>query len=151
MKQLLVVYPGTGGATDRLAEAVLRGARSIEDITTIEKLARDAGPEDVLACDGLLLGTPEKFGYMAGLMKDFLERVFYPCEGKLEARPYAIFVSAGNDGSGAVSSIDRIVTGLRLKKIHEPVIVKGAPDDDALARCEELGATIAAGIAYGMF
>jgi multimeric flavodoxin WrbA len=151
MKKLLVVYPGTGGATDRLADAVLRGARSIDDIETVEKLARDAGAEDVLGCDGLLLGTPEKFGYMAGLMKDFLERVFYPCEGKLEARPYAVFVSAGNDGSGAVNSVDRIVTGLRLQKVHDAVIVKGEPDATALARCEELGATVAAGIAYGMF
>jgi multimeric flavodoxin WrbA len=151
MKKLLVVYPGTGGATDRLAEAVLRGARSIGEVETVEKLARDTGAEDVLGCDGVLLGTPEKFGYMAGLMKDFLERVFYPCEGKLEARPYAVFVSAGNDGSGAVNSIDRIVTGLRLKKVHDAVIVKGTPDAAAFARCEELGATIAAGIAYGMF
>jgi multimeric flavodoxin WrbA len=151
MKKLLVVYPGTGGATDRLAEAVLRGARSIDDIETVEKLARDAVAEDMLGCDGLLLGTPEKFGYMAGLMKDFLERVFYPCEGRLEARPYAVFVSAGNDGSGAVGSIERIVAGLRLKKVHEAVIVKGAPDAAALALCEGLGATVAAGIAYGMF
>jgi multimeric flavodoxin WrbA len=151
MRTLLVVYPGTGGATDRLAEAVLRGARTIDDVSVVEKLALDATAEDVLAADGLLLGTPEKFGYMAGLMKDFLERVFYPCEGRLEARPYAVFVSAGNDGSGATNSIDRIVTGLRLKKVHDGVIVKGEPDDVALARCEELGATVAAGIAFGMF
>jgi multimeric flavodoxin WrbA len=151
MKTLLIVYPGTGGATDRLAEAVLRGARSIEDISIVEKLALNATADDVLEADGLLLGSPEKFGYMAGLMKDFLERVFYPCEGKLEARPYAVFVSAGNDGSGAVNSIDRILTGLRLKKVHEGVIVKGEPDAAALARCEELGATVAAGLAFGMF
>ena len=98
-----------------------------------------------------MLGTPEKFGYMAGLMKDFLERVYYVCEGKVEARPYAVFVSAGNDGTGAMNSIDRIVTGLRLKKIHDGVIVKGEPDEAALARCEELGATMAAGIAFGAF
>lgn len=151
MKRLLIVYPGTGGYTDRLAAAVLRGARTIEETETVVLLARDASANDVLNCDGLLLGTPEKFGYMAGLMKDFLERVFYPCEGKLDARPYAVFVSAGNDGTGATTSIDRIITGLRMKKVHEGVIVKGEPDDAALARCEELGATMAAGIAFGMF
>ena len=151
MKRLLIVYPGTGGVTDRLAEAVARGARGIDDADTVVMLARDAAAGDVLGCDGLILGTPEKFGYMAGLMKDFLERVFYPCEGKLEARPYAVFVSAGNDGLGAVSSIDRIVTGLRMKKVHDGVIVKGEPVDAALARCEELGATMAAGIAFGVF
>jgi multimeric flavodoxin WrbA len=151
MKNLLVVYPGTGGITDRLAEAVLRGARSVDDIATVARLAREAVADDVLGCDGLLLGTPEKFGYMAGMMKDFLERVFYSCDSKVEGRPYAIFVSAGNDGTGAVNSIERIVTGLRLKKVHVPVIVKGEPDATALASCEELGATVAAGIAFGMF
>ena len=151
MKNLLIVYPGTGGTTDRLAEAAIRGARSIEEVDALVKLARDAVADDVLNCGGLLLGTPEKFGYMAGLMKDFLERIFYACEGKVEGLPYALFVSAGNDGSGAVTSVERIVTGLRLKQVHEPVIVKGAPDDAALSRCEELGATIAAGIAFGMF
>jgi multimeric flavodoxin WrbA len=151
VKRLLVVYPGTGGTTDRLAESAIRGARGIVEIETRVKLARDATAEDVLNCAGLLLGTPEKFGYMAGLMKDFLERIFYACEGKVEGLPYALFVSAGNDGSGAVSSVERIVTGLRLKKIHEPIVARGAPDAEALARCEELGATMAAGIAYGTF
>jgi multimeric flavodoxin WrbA len=151
VKRLLVVYPGTGGTTDRMAEAAIRGARSIEEVETLVKLARNTDADDVLNCNGLLLGTPEKFGYMAGLMKDFLERIFYACEGKVEGLPYALFVSAGNDGSGAVTSVERIVTGLRLKRVHEPLIVKGEPDAAALARCEELGATVAAGIAYGMF
>jgi multimeric flavodoxin WrbA len=151
VKRLLIVYPGTGGTTDLLAEAAIRGARGIDEIETLVKLAREATAEDVLNCGGLLLGTPEKFGYMAGLMKDFLERIFYACEGKVEGLPYALFVSAGNDGTGAVTSVERIVTGLRLKKIHEPMVAKGAPNAEALAQCEELGATMAAGIAYSMF
>ena len=53
---------------------------------------------DLLAADGLILGTPENFGYMSGMMKDFLERVFYACEGKVNGRPYALFVGAGQDG-----------------------------------------------------
>ena len=64
------------------------------------KRCAEAGPEDLLAADGLILGTPENFGYMSGMMKDFLERIFYACEGKVEGRPCALFVGAGQDGSG---------------------------------------------------
>jgi hypothetical protein len=83
-------------------------------------------------------------------MKDFLERIFYACEGKVEGRPWALFVGAGQDGSGAVSSVERIVTGLRLKKIAEPVVVVKELKPEQLAACEELGAAMAAGIAAGI-
>jgi hypothetical protein len=77
--------------------------------------------------------------------------VFYPCEGKVNGRPYALFVGAGLDGAGAVSSVERIVTGLRLNKIHEPVIGLKDLTPEVLAQCEELGAAFAAGLAMGVF
>jgi multimeric flavodoxin WrbA len=153
MKRLLIAYHTQSGNTGKLAEAVLRGANCIEEpgIEIVLKRAVDATLDDLLACHGLILGTPENFGYMAGMMKDFLDRVFYPAEGKVEALPYAIFISAGNDGTQAPVQIERILTGLRMRRVHDAVIVRGVPDADGLARCEELGATMAAGIAFGMF
>jgi multimeric flavodoxin WrbA len=88
---------------------------------------------------------------MSGMMKDFLERIFYPCEGKVNGRPYALFVSAGQDGSGAVASVERIVTGLRLAKKAEPVVALKELTPATLARCEELGAAFAVGLALGVF
>jgi hypothetical protein len=88
---------------------------------------------------------------MSGAVKDFMDRTFYPVEGRVEGLPYAIYVSAGNDGTGAAGSIERIATGYRFRAIADPVIVVGAPDDAALARCRELGQTMAAGLAYGVF
>jgi len=116
----------------------------------VVKRCAEAGPEDVLAADGLILGTPENFGYMSGMMKDFLERVFYACEGKVAGRPWALFVGAGQDGSGAVSSVERIVTGLRLKRIAEPVVVVKELKPAQIAALEELGAAMAAGLAAGI-
>lgn len=157
MKTLLIVFHTHGVKTATMAEAVERGARNAlkeaeaeSEVQVIAKRAQQAGPEDVLAADALLLGTPENFGYVSGMMKDFLERVFYPCEGKVNGRPYALFVSAGQDGSGAVSSVERIVTGLRLRKAHEPVIGLKELTPEVIARCEELGATFAAGLAVGV-
>ncbi len=157
MKTLLIVFHTHGVKTATMAEAVERGARAAlreveaeSEVRIVVKRCAEAGPEAVLAADALLLGTPENFGTMSGMMKDFLERVFYSCEGKVNGRPYALFVGAGQDGSGAVTSVDRIVTGLRLRKAHEPVIGLRELTPAMIAGCEELGATFAAGLAVGV-
>lgn len=150
MKKLLIVYHSAGVKNAQMAEAVARGARAEEGVEVILKRCAEAGPEDVLAADGLILGTPENFGYMSGMMKDFLERIFYPCEGRIEGRPWALFVGTGLDGAGAVSSVERIVTGLRLKRIAEPIVVVKDVKPEHLARLEELGAAMAAGLAAGI-
>jgi len=151
MKTLLIVYHTGGVKTARMAEAVERGAKSEPGVRVVLKRCAQAGPADLLAADGLILGTPENFGYMSGMMKDFLERVFYACEGKVSGRPYALFVGAGQDGSGAVSSVERIVLGLRLNRVHAPVVAVKDLQESHLRQCEELGAAFAAGLALGVF
>ena len=151
MKTLLIVYHTGGVKTARMAESVERGARGEDNVKVVVKRCADAGPADLLAADGLILGTPENFGYMSGMLKDFLERVFYACEGKVNGRPYALFVGAGQDGSGAVNSVERIVTGLRMEKRSEPIIGLKELTPEVLTKCEELGAAFAAGLALGVF
>lgn len=152
MKRLLIVYHSQTGNTARMAEAVLAGARGMADETeTVMKRAFDAGIEDLLACHGIIVGTPENFGYMSGAVKDFFDRTYYPAEGKTVALPYAVFVSAGNDGRGAVREIGRIATGYQWKAVAEPVISRKQVTAADLARCEELGATLAAGIGFGLY
>ena len=151
MKTLLIVYHTGGVKTAKMAEAVERGARGEAGIRVVVKRCADAGPDDVLAADGLILGTPENFGYMSGMMKDFLERIYYGCEGKVAGRPWALLVSAGQDGAGAISSVERIVTGLRLKKMQEPILALREVTPEVLAQCEELGAALAAGLALGIY
>jgi multimeric flavodoxin WrbA len=151
-RHLLIVYHSQSGHTDAMARAAYAGATdaAIELVDVRMLRAAAAGPDDLIWAHGLLLGTPENFGYMSGMMKDFLERVFYPCEGKVEGRPYALFVGAGQDGTGAVTSVERIVTGLRLRRAHEAIIALKELTPELLARCEELGATFAAGLALGV-
>lgn len=152
-KRLLIVSHSQSGSTSRMAEAVIRGARS-DDIDNVEVRARtalDADADDLLWCDAFILGTPENFGYMSGAMKYFLDRVFYPSEGKVDGKPYALFIRAGNDGSGAVSSIRRILAGLSVREVQEPLMMVGEFDEACLARCEELGLTLAAGLEAGVY
>ena len=131
----------------------MRGASSeeLEDVETRLLRAGDAGPEDLLWADALILGTPENFGYMSGAMKDFLDRTYYPCEGKVESLPYAIFISAGNDGSGALSSLQRIARGYPLRAVQEPIIARGDVTAAVLTACEELGMAMAAGLEMAVF
>jgi len=136
-----------------MADAVIAGAKS-EDVENVEvrvKPALEADADDLLWCDGFLLGTPENFGYMSGAMKYFLDRSFYPCENKVNGKPYALFVRAGNDGTGAISSMRRILSGLAVREVQEPVLIAGEFDASRLADCTELGLTMAAGLEAGVF
>jgi len=150
MKRILLVYHTQTAGTARMANAVAAGVRSIDNVSLVFRRAADAGLADVLAADGYLFGTPENFGGMSGALKDFFERVYYGSLGRIEGRPYALFVNAGEDGSGAASGVERIATGLRLKRAAEPVIALKGLTPAILGRCEELGATLAAGIALGI-
>lgn len=135
-----------------MVAAVTEGvARAGEDVELRALPALQAGVEDLLWAHGLLIGTPEHFGYMSGAVKDFMDRTFYPVEGKVEGLPYAVFVSAGNDGTGAVASIERIALGYKWKRVADPLIVRGEITAEARERCIELGQTMAAGLALGVF
>ena len=152
-KHLLIVYHSQSGTTRTMADAVIKGAKN-PDINGVEVQVRDAleaSADDVLWADGLLLGTPENFGYMSGAIKYFLDRIYYPCEDKIDGMPYALFVCAGNDGTGAIKSITRILKGLAIKQIQEPVLIVGDVDDSQLKECEELGMIMAAGLESGIF
>ena len=152
-KHLLIVYHSQSGATSSMADAVIKGAKN-PDINGVEVQVRDAleaSADDVLWADGLLLGTPENFGYMSGAIKYFLDRIYYPCEDKIDGMPYALFVCAGNDGTGAIKSITRILKGLAIKQIQEPVLIVGDVDNSQLIECEELGMIMAAGLESGIF
>lgn len=150
-KRLLIVYHTQSGNTGALAHAVFNGARQVLEVETRLLRAFDAGADDLLACDGILLGTPENFGYMSGALKDFFDRTYYPCENKTCGRPYGVFVSAGNDGTGAVREIGRIANGYGWKLACEPLIVRKAvtPVDLSLAR--ELGEGFATALSMGAF
>ncbi len=152
-KRLLVVYHSQTGTTRRMLEAALRGARNeaVNGVDCVVREALEATTDDVLAAQGILLGTPENFGYMSGALKVFFERVYYPCLEHTQGLPYALFIRAGNDGRGALASVERIVTGLRWRRVAAPVILAGEFDPARLADCEELGLTMAAGLEAGVF
>lgn len=153
MQKLLIVHHSQSGSTGRMADAVIRGAQrhSSDGVKVRARAALDATPDDLLWCDGFILGTPENFGYMSGGMKLFLDRSYHACENRIDGRPFALFIRAGNDGQGALSALRRILTGLKVREVQAPVLIVGDFDPARLADCEDLGETMAAGLAAGIF
>lgn len=163
MKTLLIVYHSQTGGTRQMAEAAARAAGAQDGVIVQLLRATDAGPEDVLAADGYLFASPENLASLAGLMKDFFDRCYYPVLDRISGRPWAAMVCAGSDGAGALRQMQRIATGWRLKEVAPGLIVcthaqtperilapKTIGADD-LARCAELGEGLAAGLAAGVF
>ena len=153
MHTILILYHSQGGNTRRMAQAMAQGVESIAGARALLKPAAEATLEDLLACRGLAIGSPEYFGYMAGQVKDFFDRTYVQARGRKEVfrKPYLVFISAGNDGSGALRAIERICLGYQFRKVQEPLIATGEITEEILARCHELGATLAAGCVEGIF
>jgi multimeric flavodoxin WrbA len=149
--------------TAQMAQAAADGAGGESGTTTRLSRAAQTGPADMLAADGYIFATPENLAAMAGVMKDFFDRCYYPVLGRIEGRPYASLICAGSDGENAARQIARIATGWRLRVVAPPLIIRtGAQTPEAilapktiaateLAQCAELGLSLAAGLAMGVF
>ena len=151
MAKILIVYHSQTGNTKKMADAVAEGAESLEGVDVVLKKAADAVLEDLLSADGLAIGTPENFGYMSGMVKDFFDRTYPDAQEKVFRKPFVVFISAGNDGTGALRAIERIALGYKFKTVFQPVIAKGEITKEILQQCIELGATIAGGCQMGIY
>jgi NAD(P)H-dependent FMN reductase len=163
LKTLLIVWHSRTGGARQMAEAAAGRAGGEADVRVRMLAAAEAGPADVLAADGLVFAAPENLAALAGVMKDFFDRMYYPVLDRINGRPYAALICAGSDGQNAARQIARIATGWRLRAIAEPLIVctRAQTPEAILApktigaedrgRCATLGATFAAGLAMGIF
>ncbi|MBW7472524.1 flavodoxin family protein [Marinobacter sp. F4218] len=151
-KKLLIVAHAPSPNTLKLREAVEKGARhaDIENVEVTVLAPLDAGPEDVLACDAIILGTTENLGYMSGALKDFFDRSYYPCLERTQGLPFAYYIRAGHDGTGTHRAIESIATGLRWKRIQEPLICRGEYREEFSEQCQELGLYVAASLDAGL-
>jgi NAD(P)H-dependent FMN reductase len=172
VKRLLIVWHSTTGGAAQMARAAAAGAHASaadpsaapdNPIAIALQSARQTTADDVLAADGYLFVTPENLASMAGVMKDFFDRIYYAALERVNGRPYACLICAGSDGTGAVRQIQRIATGLRLKEVAAPIIIithaqtpaailapKRITEQD-LVGCFDVGAALAAGLASGIF
>ncbi|MEH6566538.1 MAG: NAD(P)H-dependent oxidoreductase [Halopseudomonas sp.] len=152
-KTLLIVAHAPSDNTRALVQAVLRGARhcEVENVAVIYKSPLDAGPDDVLKADAIILGTTENLGYMSGALKDFFDRSYYPVLEQKQGLPCALYIRAGMDGTGTRRAVESIVTGLRWNWVQPPLTLKGDWQESFLQQAEELGLYMAAGLDNSVF
>ncbi|MEO0747594.1 MAG: NAD(P)H-dependent oxidoreductase [Pseudomonadota bacterium] len=161
MGHLLIVYHSRTGGSRQMAEAAADAAQA--ELPTALKTAPETEPADMFEADGYIFCAPENLAAIAGVMKEFFDRCYYPVLGKIEGRPYAQMICAGSDGENAARQTARIAQGWRLREVQPPLIVcthaqtpeailaeKTIPEDQ-LALCRDLGAAMGAGISMGVF
>ena len=142
MAKVLVVYCSLSGNTETAAEAIAEGARNAGAQVTVKK-GLEAEAEDLMAADAVALGSYDAFSYMGGGLKDFLDRSFYPTQNEVTGKPYAAFLTHGGGGK-AIDSILSVAESFKLKKLADPVLVNGRPQDKDIACLKALGAKLAA-------
>jgi multimeric flavodoxin WrbA len=151
--RLLIVAHAPSPNTQRLRDAVLEGARNPEigNVAVHWVAPLEAGPDDVLAANAVILGTTENLGYMSGALKDFFDRCYYPCLEKTQGLPYAAWIRGRHDGTGTRRAIESITTGLRWRAVQEPLMLIGDWDEGFVDQCRDLGMAMAAGLEGGIF
>lgn len=151
-KTLLIVAHAPSPNTKKLAQAAYDGANHPDiDVEVILKTPQDTQPKDVFAADAILLGTTENLAYMAGLTKDFFDRCYYPVLEKKQGMPFALYIRAGQDGTGTKRAMQTIITGLRWNQIQDTVILRGEWQDVFTEQVKELAMTLAAGVGAGIY
>lgn len=152
-KKLLIVAHAPSPNTRRMVDAMLTGARdsAIEGVAVQYLPPLEAGPEDVLSAQAIILGTTENLGYMSGALKDFFDRVYYPCLEKTQGMPFALCIRAGHDGTGTRRAVESIVSGLRWHGAQPVLLCRGDFQAVFLEQCEALGMSMAAGLEAGIF
>lgn len=151
-KKLLVIAHAPSKNTQKLLEAVIRGANH-PDITNVDVqyiAPLDTRADDIKSAQAIIIGTTENLGYIAGLTKDVFDRCYYDCLEHTQGRPFCFYIRAGHDGTGARRAIETITTGLRWRLVQEPLICKGDFDESFITQCEELGLAMAASLDAGI-
>jgi len=143
MAKVLVIYHSQGGTTEKMAKAVGEGAQQVTGTQVTVKRALDAGADDLLGCDAIAVGSPDYFSYMAGGVKDFFDRAFYPTQGKVTGKPCATFGSAGGPATVVLECLDRMCfSSMKFRRIADSVGVSGRITEETLAECRALGRKI---------
>lgn len=150
-KQLLIVAHAPSPNTRALRDAALLGAQDIISVDTRCLSPFEAGPPDILACNGILLGTTENLGYMSGALKDFFDRSYYGVLDQTDGLALGVYIRAKLDGTGTRRAIESITGGLRWRPVAPYLVCHGEWKESFVDEARDLGMLMAAGLEAGVF
>ena len=152
LKTLLVVFHAPSDNTQKMRQAIADATCGYQgdDFHVIIKSPFETQPQDVLECDAIILGTPENLAYMSGALKDFFDRIYYPCLELKQGLPVACIIRAGQDGTGTRRALETILTGLKWRWVQAPLICKGPWQASFVEQCGELAEGMASALQQGI-
>ena len=152
-KSLLIIAHTPSPNTRTLAEAALAGASDPEAVTVSARLVSpfEVTAPDVFEADAVLIGTTENIGYMAGATKDMFDRCYNDWLGHSEAKPVAVYIRAGLDGTATRRALDSIIGAQKWRLVAAPLILHGDWSPHYRDQVYELAMGMAAGLDAGIF
>ncbi len=164
--EILVLYYSMYGNTFKMAREVYQGAKEVQGVSVKLRQVPELLPEDVLQsneeirkgkemqkdvpitviddlreCDGLVLGTPTRFGNMCSQMRNFLDQTGNLWQdGSLIGKPAGVFTSTASLHGGQETTLVSIM----LTLLHHGMVVVGIPYSSV-----ELLSTNTGGTPYG--
>lgn len=122
MDKILIIYDSEGGIVEKMAKTIKEGIEETNGFEVLLKKAAEANQNDLKAASGIAIGTPDYFDYMAGTVKDFFDRTFYPVQSKIRGSltadlPCVLFASGGTGGDPALASLKKISRAFKFNII----------------------------------
>ena len=149
--KILIVYDSKTGNTQTMAKAVAKGAEKAGIIEAVVKKVEETANSDLLAADGIIMGSPTYFGQMSAKLKALIDTSI-SVHGQLTGKVGGTFTSSGGTASGGETTLLSIVQAMlihgmivwgRADDKHYGLAVTGKPNKEDLAECEELGKRVA--------
>ena len=152
-KQLLIIAHTPSDNTTELAHAAFNAAKNYDsDDLMIRVLSPfDVQTEDVMKTDGVIIGTTENIGYMAGATKDMFDRCYNDWIDQCAGKPVGLYIRAGLDGTATTHALNSIFNGLRWRLIAPPLVLHGYWDTSFTNEVADLSLAMAAGLDAGIF
>jgi NAD(P)H dehydrogenase (quinone) len=151
MAKILVVYDSRSGNTEKMASAIVDGARETKGVKAIVKKASRTNVEDLISADGIIMGSPTYYGVMSGKLKTLIDESV-KIHGKLDGKVGAAFTSSGGVASGAETTLLSILQAMlvhgmivqgRSEDKHYGAAAVGTAKEKDIASCRDLGRRVA--------
>ena len=149
--KILVIYDSETGNTEKMAHAVAEGAKEVSSVKVVVKKVSRATLKDLIAADGIIIGSPTYYGQMSGRTKAFIDKTV-KIHGKLQGKIGAAFTSSGGTASGAETTLlsilqTMLVHGMIIQGRHDDkhygAAAVGKPNKTQIDDCRQLGRKIA--------